>query len=213
VALRRRDQNRGGAPKGERVPLNARPRPKRRRMATSAAWRGPTRQSRLFGAPPPLILFGGKSLVALVGKTRARVRRENESARFTLPWRGRVAHRRCAGWGARRRRDSQRAARAFTPSRRASRVDLPPPGEGGGGAGLGVLPSLQNSNADEIDSRGAWNDSSSSTSALDLALSRLRCRPRPFHRATRGPPSPLSRGRMQLGSPPPLSRGRIRLRR
>src|ERR1700722_2273943 len=49
-------------------------------MATSAAWRGPTRQSRLFGAPPPLIFFGGKSLVALVGKPRAQVRRENEAA-------------------------------------------------------------------------------------------------------------------------------------
>src|SRR5579862_2234687 len=41
-------------------------------MATSPAWRGPTGQSRLFGAPPPLIFFGGKSLVALVGKPRAR---------------------------------------------------------------------------------------------------------------------------------------------
>src|SRR5579862_815699 len=49
---------------------------------------------------------------------------------FTLPWRGRVASRRDAGWGARRRRDSQRTARAFTPSRRPSGGDLPPPGEG-----------------------------------------------------------------------------------
>src|SRR5580700_8366957 len=49
---------------------------------------------------------------------------------FTLPCRGRVAARRDAGWGARRRRESQRATRAFTPTRRASRVDLPPPGEG-----------------------------------------------------------------------------------
>jgi hypothetical protein len=71
---------------------------------------------------------------------------------FTLPWRGRVAHRRCAGWGARRCRESQRAMRAFTPSRRPSRsrrsasafftykdggrrppIDLPPPGEGNRG--------------------------------------------------------------------------------
>ena len=37
---------------------------------------------------------------------------------------------RCAGWGARRCRDLQRAMRALTPSRRASRGDLPPPGEG-----------------------------------------------------------------------------------
>ena len=35
---------------------------------------------RLFGAPPPLILFGGKSLVALVGKTRMRLHREDEIA-------------------------------------------------------------------------------------------------------------------------------------
>jgi hypothetical protein len=50
-----------------------------------------------------------------------------------LAWRGQFsvcAFRRDAGWGARRRRDSQRATRAFTPTRRASRVDLPPPGEG-----------------------------------------------------------------------------------
>ena len=55
-----RGERRGGAPKGERVPLNARPRPKRIRMATSAAWRGPTRQSRLFGAPPPFIFLRQK---------------------------------------------------------------------------------------------------------------------------------------------------------
>ena len=52
-----RSERRGGAPKGERVPLNARPRPKRRGMATSDAWRGPTGQSRLFGAPPPFIIL------------------------------------------------------------------------------------------------------------------------------------------------------------
>ena len=78
-------ENRGGAPKGERAPMSARPRPKRIRVATSEAWRGPMGQSRLFGAPPPLIFFGGKSFVALVGKTRAPVRRENEIARFTSP--------------------------------------------------------------------------------------------------------------------------------
>src|ERR1700722_13624158 len=69
-------------------------------------------------------------------------------------------------------------------------------------------------NTDEIDSRGARNESSSSSSAPDLASSKLRCGPRPFHHpaAQGGPPSPLSRGRMQVGSPPALSRGRIRLR-
>src|SRR6202035_678339 len=55
------DERRGGAPKGERVPLNARPRPKRVWMATSDAWRGPTGQLRLFGAPPPLIFLEAKA--------------------------------------------------------------------------------------------------------------------------------------------------------
>ena len=83
-----------------------------------------------FGALPPLIFWRQKDWwlwSAQLGRGR---RRGNESACFTLPCRGRVAHRRCAGWGARRCRDSQRAARAFTPTRRASRVDLSPPREG-----------------------------------------------------------------------------------
>jgi len=42
-------------------------------------------------------------------------RREHGIAFFTLPWRGRVAHRRCAGWGARRCRESQRACARFHP--------------------------------------------------------------------------------------------------
>jgi hypothetical protein len=40
--------------------MSARPRPKRIWVATSDAWRGPTGQSRLFGAPPPLIFWRQK---------------------------------------------------------------------------------------------------------------------------------------------------------
>ena len=76
-----RGERRGGAPKGERVPLNARPRPKRIRVATSAAWRGPTGQLRLFGAPPPFIFLRRKNSWLwsanlgrrCVARTRARV--------------------------------------------------------------------------------------------------------------------------------------------
>jgi hypothetical protein len=57
-----RSKRRGGAPKGERVPLDARPRPKRVWVATSDAWRGPTGQLRLFGAPPPFIFLEAKDL-------------------------------------------------------------------------------------------------------------------------------------------------------
>ena len=42
------------------APADARPRPKRIWMATSDAWRGPTGQLRLFGAPPPLIFWRQK---------------------------------------------------------------------------------------------------------------------------------------------------------
>src|SRR6202042_665644 len=54
-------ERRGGAPKGERAPMSARPRPKRIWVATSDAWRGPTGQLRLFGAPPPLIFLEAKA--------------------------------------------------------------------------------------------------------------------------------------------------------
>src|SRR5258708_27232982 len=54
-------ERRGGAPKGERVPLDARPRPKRIWVATSDAWHGLTGQLRLFGAPPPLIFLAAKA--------------------------------------------------------------------------------------------------------------------------------------------------------
>src|SRR6202035_2237415 len=45
----------------ERAPMSARPRPKRVWVATSDAWRGPTGQLRLFGAPPPLIFLEAKA--------------------------------------------------------------------------------------------------------------------------------------------------------
>jgi hypothetical protein len=52
-------ERRGGAPRGERVPKDARPRPKRIWVATSDAWRGPTGQLRLPALRLPLF-FGGK---------------------------------------------------------------------------------------------------------------------------------------------------------
>jgi hypothetical protein len=51
--------------------------------------------------------------------------------------------------------------------------------------------------ADKIESLGTSNDSSSSKSVLNLALSKLRCCLRPLHRPSGGPPPPLSRGRME----------------
>src|SRR5580700_10601342 len=78
----------------------------------------------------PLFFWRRKDWWLWSAKPGRGLRRGNESACFTLPCRGRVAARRDAGWGARRCRDSQRALRAFTPTRRASRADLPPPGEG-----------------------------------------------------------------------------------
>ena len=64
-------------------------RPKRRGMATSAAWRGPTGQLRLPALRLPSF-FEAKEFVALVAKPRARVRRENEIA-VTIPCRGAAA--------------------------------------------------------------------------------------------------------------------------
>ena len=87
-------------------------------VATSDAWRGPTGQLRLFGAPPPLIFLEAKAFVALVGKTRAQVRRENESARFTLPLRGR-SRSGARGEGARRSGFASVASR-FNPALRAA---------------------------------------------------------------------------------------------
>src|SRR6202030_4427904 len=110
-----RGQRRGGAPKGERVPLNARPRPKREQVATSDRVARPHGTVAPFRRSASPYFFGGKRLVALVGKPRAQVRRENEIACFTLPWRGRVAHRRCAGGGARRWREAERGARGPPP--------------------------------------------------------------------------------------------------
>src|SRR5580704_6276918 len=92
-------------------------------MATSDAWRGPTRQSRLFGAPPPFFFYEAKEFVALVGKPRARVRRENESAFLSAPA--------IAGGGG--------------PLELAQRAN-----RGGGGAGLGVLLSLQDGESEQM---------------------------------------------------------------
>src|SRR5580704_11597913 len=55
--------------------------------------------------------------------------------------------------------------------------------------------------ADKFNSLKARNDSSSLSSALNPASSKSRRRPRPFHHASRGPPSPLSRGRMKVTRP------------
>jgi hypothetical protein len=46
-------ESRGGAPRGERVPLDARPRPKREQMATSVGVARPHGTVAPFGAPPP----------------------------------------------------------------------------------------------------------------------------------------------------------------
>jgi hypothetical protein len=78
-------KRRGGAPKGERVPLNARPRPKREQMATSDCVARPHGTVAPFRRSASPYFFGGKSLVALVGKTRAQVRRENGIAFLSAP--------------------------------------------------------------------------------------------------------------------------------
>ena len=68
-------QSRGGAPRGERArsgwsvqtdfPWRA-PRPKRERVATAVGVARSIFQFAPSGAPPPLILFGGETLVAFV---------------------------------------------------------------------------------------------------------------------------------------------------
>src|ERR1700688_1473407 len=80
-----RGERRGGAPKGERVPPNARPRPKREQVATSDRVARPHGTVAPFRRSASPYFFGGKSLVALVGKTRTRVRRENGSVRTIRP--------------------------------------------------------------------------------------------------------------------------------
>src|ERR1700733_14841504 len=77
-------ERRGGAPKGERVPLDARPRPKRVWVATSDRVARPHGTVAPFRRSASPYFFGGKSFVALVCKTRARARRENGSARHLL---------------------------------------------------------------------------------------------------------------------------------
>src|SRR6202051_2855662 len=80
-----RGERRGGAPKGERVPPNARPRPKREQVATSDRVARPHGTVAPFRRSASPYFFGGKSLVASVGKTGAQVRRENEIAFSPLP--------------------------------------------------------------------------------------------------------------------------------
>ena len=92
----------------------------RGRARSASRWQHPMRgeaprDSCAFSALRLPLFFGGKSLVALVGKTRARVRRENRITCFTLPCRGRVAARRDAGWGARRRREFAARCARFHP--------------------------------------------------------------------------------------------------
>ena len=67
-------ESRGGAPKGERAAISAR---------LCSAEHGHGRCA--FSALRLPLFFGGKRFVALVGKTRARVRRENEIARAFRP--------------------------------------------------------------------------------------------------------------------------------
>jgi len=103
------------------------------------------------GAPPPSLRMifsenrnctfrdhasGGGFLKWLWQSSDAIASRERICFVFTLPWRGRVGHQKCAGGGGRRCTGSRRAMRAFTPTRRASRDDLPPPGGGDCGASI-----------------------------------------------------------------------------
>ena len=74
-----RSKCRGGAPRGERAPMSARPRPKRNWVATSDAWRGPTGQLRLPALRLPLF-FWRQIIRGVLDKPRARMRRENEFA-------------------------------------------------------------------------------------------------------------------------------------
>src|SRR6202035_890282 len=133
-------QSRGGAPRGERArsgrsvqtdfPCRA-PRPKRERVATAVGVARSIFSLRLPALRLPSFYLEAKLQWLSFLLQNSGAHRAASTISFTLPWRGRVAHRRCAGWGARRCRGSQRAARAFTPTRRPSGVDLPPPGEGG----------------------------------------------------------------------------------
>src|ERR1700688_2215446 len=67
-----RGERRGGAPKGERVPPNARPRPKREQVATSDRVARPHGTVAPFRRSASPYFFGGQSWVASVGKPRAR---------------------------------------------------------------------------------------------------------------------------------------------
>ena len=77
-------QSRGGAPRGERVPQDARLSPEAR-TGGNACWRGEApRDSCAYRRSASLHFFEATEFVALVGKPRARERCENESARHLL---------------------------------------------------------------------------------------------------------------------------------
>ena len=72
-----RGKSRGGAPKGERVPLSA----------AAPGWHPlmrPMRQSRLFGAPPPLIFLEAKALWLWFASSDAAASRERASLSVIL---------------------------------------------------------------------------------------------------------------------------------
>jgi hypothetical protein len=73
-------QNRGGAPRGERVPQDARPSPEAQMDGNIRCVARPHGTVAPFRRSASLHFFEAKEFVALVGKPRARVRRENESA-------------------------------------------------------------------------------------------------------------------------------------
>ena len=134
------------------------------------AWRGLTGQLRLFGAPPPLIFLEAKASWLWLAKLgRGCVARTRLLAPSAPAIAGEGGH-----WSSRSERTVVEGAQDSKLRYRCRMVE-----------------------ENKIESLRAPNDSSSSKSALDPALSKLRCCPRPFHHpaAQGGPPSPLSRGR------------------
>ena len=68
-------QSRGGAPEGERAD----------RKARAASERCGSSKSRFSALRLPSLLFGGSNRLGVVGKTRMRMRRENEMAFLSAP--------------------------------------------------------------------------------------------------------------------------------
>jgi hypothetical protein len=108
----------------------------RGRARSAFGWQHPMRgeaprDSCAFSALRLPLSFGGKRFVALVGKTRAPYTARTRALASPSPAGGgsRTAGARGGVHGGAGSRSA--LARAFTPSRRASRGDLPPPGEGG----------------------------------------------------------------------------------